>query len=172
VVKPRRSGAIIAILLTTLIAGTACARKPDAYGLLRQKTTQPIPGTLSFVLEPVGDFRPSFDPDAAYANLVERAPGGVTITLATVHDSDFGTTWGPAWVLFARDVCFANSKGDIVSPARSGNDACSDSNLWVQVIDAGDGRSLGSFGAYDGTRTWVPDREGDPAQVSATTRFH
>ena len=40
------------------------------------------------------------------------------------------------------------------------------------VIDAGDGRSLGSFTAYDGTTTWVPDREGDPAQVSGTTRFH
>ena len=47
-----------------------------------------------------------------------------------------------------------------------------DANLWVQVIDAGDGRSLGSFTAYDGTTTWVPDREGDPAQVSGTTRFH
>ena len=171
-VKPRDSGAIIAIWLATLIAGTACAGEPDAYGPLRQQTTQPIPGTLSFVLEPVGDFRPSFDPDAAYANLVERAPGRVTITLATVHDTDFGTTLGPAWVLFARDVCFAASKGDIVSPARSGNDACGDANLWVQVIDAGDGRSLGSFTAYDGTTTWVPDREGDPAQVSGTTRFH
>ena len=171
-VKPRRSSAIIAVWLATVIAGTACAREPDAYGPLRQKTTQPIPGTLSFVLEPVGDFRPSFDPDAAYANLVELAPGRVTITLATVHDTDFGTTWGPAWVLFARDVCFATSKGDIVSPARSGNDACGDANLWVQVIDARDGRSLGSFTAYDGTTTWVPDREGDPAQVSGTTRFH
>jgi hypothetical protein len=172
VVKPRNSSAIIAIWLATLIAGTACAREPDAYGPLRQRTTQPIPGTLSFVLEPVGDFRPSFDPDAAYANLVERAPGGVTITLATVHDTDFGTTWGPAWVLFARDVCFATSKGDIVSPARSGNDACGDANLWVQAIDARDGRVLGSFTAYDGTTTWMPDREGDPAQVSGTTRFH
>jgi hypothetical protein len=172
VVKPRRSGAIIAILLATLIAGTACAREPDAYGPLRQETTQPIPGTLSFVLEPVGDFRPSFGPEAAYANLVERAPGEVTITLAIVHDADFGTRWGPAWVLFARDVCFASSKGDIVSPARSGNDACGDANLWVQVIDAGDGRSLGSFTAYDGTTAWLPDREGDPAQVSGTTRFH
>jgi hypothetical protein len=172
VVKPRRSGAIIAILLATLIAGSACARETDTYGPLRQRATQPIPGTLSFVLEPVGDYRPSFDPGAAYENLVERAPGGVMITLATVHDTDFGTTWGPAWVLFARDVCFATSKGDIVSPARSGNDPCGDANLWVQAIDAGDGRSLGSFTAYDGTTTWTPDREGDPAQVSGTTRFH
>ena len=53
-----------------------------------------------------------------------------------------------------------------------GNDACGDANLWVQVIDAGYGRSLGSFTAYDATTTWVPDREGDPAQVSGTTRFH
>ena len=171
-VRPCRLGVIIAIVLATLIVGAACAREPDAYGPLRQRTTQSIPGSLSFVLEPVGDFRPSFEPDTAYANLVERAPGGVMITLATVRDTDFGTTWGPAWVLFARDVCFATSKGDVVSPARSGNDPCGDANLWVQAIDAGDGRTLGSFGAYDGTTTWKPDREGDPAQVSGTTRFH
>jgi hypothetical protein len=155
-----------------VVAGSACAREPDAYGPLRQETAQEIPGTFSFLLEPVGDFRPSFDPAPAYAELLERAPGGVTITLATVHDTDFGTTWGPAWVLFARDVCFATSKGDVVSPARSGNDPCGDANMWVRVIDASEGRSLGSFSAYDGTTTWVPDREGDPAQVGGATRFH
>ena len=54
------------------------------------------PGTLSFVLEPVGDFRPSFDPDAAVRELGRARAGlGVTITLATVYDTDFGTTWGP-----------------------------------------------------------------------------
>ena len=42
----------------------------------------------------------------------------------------------------------------------------------MQAIDARDGRLLGSFTAYDGTTTWMPDREGDPAQVSGTTRFH
>ena len=95
-VKPRRSGAIIGIWLATVIAGTACAREPDAYGPLRQRTTQPIPGTLSFVLEPASDFHPSFDPDAVYANLVELAPGRVTITWATDVPGDsqvqYGTT--------------------------------------------------------------------------------
>ena len=159
-------------IVATLVAGMACARERDPYGPLRQETNQPIPGTFSFVLEPVGDFRPSFDPSSVYTELLGRAPGEVTITLATVHDTDFGTTWGPAWVLFARDVCFATSKGDVVSPARSGNDACTDANLWVRVIDASDGRSLGSFTAYDTTATWMPDREGEPAQVDGTTRFH
>jgi hypothetical protein len=163
---------VILVSMAALFVGTACAAEPDRYAPLRQATTQPIPGTFSFVLEPVGDFRPSFDPDPEYAELVERAPSGVTITLATVHDTDFGTTWGPAWVLFARDICFATSKGDVVSPARSGNEPCSDANMWVRVIDASDGSSLGSFTAYDGTTTWVPDREGDPAQVAGTTRFH
>src|SRR4029450_4314734 len=101
---------------------TTCSSAPDPYGPLRQATNQPIPGTLDFVLEPVGDFRPSFDPAAAYDRLVDRAAGAVTITPATVRDTDFGETWGPGWVMFVRDVCFAASKGDVVSPARSGND--------------------------------------------------
>jgi hypothetical protein len=163
---------MIAIGLTALFVGAACTGEPDPYAPLRQARTEPIPGTFSFVLEPVGSFSPSFEPDTAYDRLVERAPGRVTITLATVHDTDFGNTWGPAWVMFARDVCFATSKGDVVSPGRSGNDPCSDASMWVQAIDATDGNSLGSFTAYDGTTTWVPDREGDPGQVVGTTRFH
>ena len=165
-------GAVIAIWLTALLVGTTCAREPDPFEPLRQATSEPIPGTFSYVLEPVGGFRPSFDPATEYTSLAERTRDRVTITLATVHDTDFGSTWGPAWVFFARDICFASSKGDVVSPARSGNDACSDANMWVQVIDAIDGTPLGSFGAYDGTTTWVPDREGDPSQVAGTTRFH
>jgi hypothetical protein len=150
---------------------TTCS-SPDPYGPLRQATTQPVPGTLNYVLEPVGSFHPSFDPTGVYDRLVDRAPGQVTITLATVHDTDFGRTWGPAWVMFARDMCFATSKGDVVSPARSGNEACSDAHMWVQAIDATDGGSLGSFTAYDTSTDWVPDRQGDPAQVVGTTRFH
>jgi hypothetical protein len=167
-----RRVAVFTVWLTSLIAWTACAHVPDRYESLRQATTEPIPGTFSYELEPVDGFHPSFDPDTAYAKLVERAPGPVMITLATVHDTDFDATWGPAWVFFARDVCFATAKGDVVSPARSGNDACSVANMWVQVIDATSGDPLGSFTAYDGTTTWVPTREGDPAQVAGATRFH
>lgn len=169
-VNLRTASPVIALGVMALWA-SACSSEPDPYGPLRQATIQPIPGTLSYVLEPVEGFHPSFDPHAAYATLTERAPGAVIITLATVHDTDFGNTWGPAWVLFARGVCFATSKGDVVSPARSGNDGCGETNMWVQVIDAGDGDPLGSFGAYDATTTWAPDREGDPAQVAGTTRF-
>jgi hypothetical protein len=164
---------IVPIGMWCVVASVAtCSSAPDPYGPLRQATTQPIPGTLDFELEPVGDFRPSFDPAAAYDRLVDRASGEVTITLATVKDTDFGKTWGPAWVMFARDVCFAASKGDVVSPARSGNDACTNANMWVQAIDATHGGSLGTFTAYDVTTTWMPDREGDPAQVAGATVFH
>jgi hypothetical protein len=168
----RREEAVIAICLSVLIVSASCAHGPDPFAPLRQATTEPVPGTFSYELEPVGSFRPSFDPGSVYAGLAERAPGGVAITLATVHDTDFDRTWGPAWVFFARDVCFATSKGDVVSPGRSGNDPCSDANIWVRVIDASDGDSLGSFTAYDGTTRWLPAREGDPAQVAGVTRFH
>jgi hypothetical protein len=155
-----------------LVMCAACSHGPDTFAPLRQATVEPIPGTFSYELEPVGGFRPEIAPDADYAALTSRTSGTVMVTLATVHDTDFGTRWGPAWVFFARDVCYATSKGDLVSPARSGNDPCSDANMWVQVIDATNGASLGSFTAYDGTGGWTPERRGDPAQVPGTTRFH
>jgi hypothetical protein len=160
------------IVILFVLAATSCAHAPDRFEPLRQATVEAVPGTLSYELEPVGDYRPRVAPDADYTALTQRTPGTVTVTLATVHDTDFGTRWGPAWVFFARDVCFATSKGDVVSPARSGNDACTDANMWVQAIDATSGATLGSFTAYDGSERWVPQREGDPSQVPGTTRFH
>jgi hypothetical protein len=155
-----------------LVAGVSCSHGPDTYRPLRQASIEAIPGTLSYELEPVGGFRPDVAPGPDYEALTRRTSGTVMVTLATVHDTDFGTRWGPAWVFFARDVCFATSKGDLVSPGRSGNDPCTDANMWVQAIDATNGASLGSFTAYDGSKTWVPEREGDPSQVAGTTRFH
>jgi hypothetical protein len=155
-----------------LLAGVSCTHGPDPLEPLRQAAVEAIPGTFSYELEPVGGFRPTIEPNADYAALARRTTGTVMVTLATVHDTDFGTRWGPAWVFFARDVCFATSKGDVVSPARSGNDRCSDANMWVRVIDATNGASLGTFTAYDGTEQWLPDREGDPAQVAGAIRFH
>jgi hypothetical protein len=158
--------------IVCLVAAASCAHGADTFGPLRQARVEPVPGTLSYELEPVGDYRPQVAPNADYTALARRTPGTVTVTLATVHDTDFGTRWGPAWVFFARDVCFATSKGDVVSPARSGNEACTDANMWVQAIDATSGATLGSFTAYDGSGRWVPQREGDPSQVPGTTRFH
>jgi hypothetical protein len=160
------------VLTLCLVTAASCSHGPDPFGPLRQASVEAVPGTLSYELEPVGDYRPQIAPDADYQALVQRTHGPVTVTLATVHDTDFGTRWGPAWVFFARDVCFATSKGDVVSPARSGNEACTDANLWVQVIDATDGATLGTFTAYDGTERWLPTRQGDPSQVAGTTRFH
>ena len=159
------------VVLFVLVA-TSCSRAPDPFEPLRQATVEAVPGTLSYELVPVGNYRPEVAPDADYTALAKRTPGTVTVTLATVHDTDFGTRWGPAWVFFARDVCFATSKGDVVSPARSGNEACTDANMWVQAIDATNGATLGSFTAYDGSERWTPQREGDPSQVPGTTRFH
>jgi hypothetical protein len=160
------------VIAACLLAGVSCAHGPDTFAPLRQTTIEAIPGTFSYELEPVGSFRPQVAPGPDYTALARRTTGTVMVTLATVHDTDFGTRWGPAWVFFARDVCFATSKGDVVSPARSGNDPCSDANMWVQVIDANSGASLGSFTAYDGTGSWQPEREGNPSQVAGTTLFH
>src|SRR5438093_439800 len=129
---------------------------------LRAAMVEAIPGTFSYELEPVEGFRPQIAPGADYTALTRRTMGTVMVTLATVHDTDFGTRWGPAWVFFARDVCFATSKGDVVSPARSGNDACTDANMWVQVIDATSGATLGSFTAYERSERWMPERAGGP----------
>jgi hypothetical protein len=159
-------------IVACLVVSASCAHGPDTFGPLRQATVESIPGTLSYELEPVGDFRPQVNPDADYASFARRTSAPVSVTLATVHDTDFGTRWGPAWVFFVRNVCFATSKGDVVSPARSGNDACTDANMWVQVIDATSGAALGSFTAYDGSERWLPARKGDPSQVPGTTRFH
>ena len=66
-----------------------------------------------------------------------------------------------AWVVFARDLCFAQSKGDLVSSSRRDpNDVqrCSDRNLWVTMVDPMTGKSLASLGAYDETGRWVPAR--------------
>jgi hypothetical protein len=155
-----------------LLAGVSCVHGPDTFGPLRQAAAEAIPGTLSYELEPVGGFRPRVEPGTEYQALARRTTGTVVITLATVLDTDSGTRWGPAWVFFARDVCFASSKGDVVSPARSGNDPCSDANMLVKVVDATNGASLGSFTAYEGTGRWLPDREGDPTQVPGAIRFH
>jgi hypothetical protein len=160
------------LAVISLVVGVSCSHGPDTFGALRQATVEAVPGTLGYQLEPVGDFRPEIAPDADYAALTERTDGRVMVTLATVHDIDYGTRWGPAWVFFARDMCFATSKGDLVSPGRSGNDPCSDANMWVQVIDANSGASLGSFSAYDGSERWTPSRAGDPSQVPGTIRFH
>jgi hypothetical protein len=160
------------LAVVCLAVGVSCSHGPDTFGALRQATVEAVPGTLGYQLEPVGDFRPQIAPDADYAALTRRTDGPVMVTLATVHDIDYGTRWGPAWVFFARDMCFATSKGDLVSPTRSGNDPCSDANMWVQVIDANDGASLGSFSAYDGSERWAPSRAGDPSQVAGTIRFH
>ena len=160
------------VMAACLVVAVSCSHGPDTFAALRQATVEAVPGTLGYELEPVGDFRPEIAPDADYSALARRTDGAVMVTLATVHDIDYGTSWGPAWVFFARDVCYATSKGDLVSPTRSGNDPCSDANMWVQVIDASSGASLGSFSAYDGSGRWLPDHAGDPSQVPGTTRFH
>jgi len=165
--RPARS--IVAVIV---FIGVSCSHAPDTFAALRQATIEAVPGTLGYELLPVGDFRPEIAPNEDYAALTGRTDGTVMVTLATVHDIDYGTRWGPAWVFFARDVCYATSKGDLVSPGRSGNDPCSDANMWVQVIDANSGATLGSFSAYDGSERWAPDRSGDPSQVPGTTRFH
>ena len=53
-------------------------------------------------------------------------------------------------VLARREPDTSRDSRSVVSPARSGNEACTDANMWVQAIDATSGNTLGSFTAYDG----------------------
>jgi hypothetical protein len=148
--------ALLAVL--GLLAG-ACGDVP--YAELRQRSSQPIPGTLSASLEPPGDAEPRLDPAAA----IEHAPlpdgTDVDVTLARVHDELEGSDVGPAWVLVARGVCIREDKGELVSDARGAVPgdglACTPSTFLVVAVDALSGKSLFTITGYDDTHTWTPD---------------
>lgn len=123
-----------------------------------------MPGTWGLVLKPPpGDLEPRVTPARARAiALREDPPGEVVETLALVPGSFVGARQDTAaWVVLARDLCFAQSKGDLVSSSRRDpNDVerCSDRNLWVTLVDPMTGDSLASLGAYDDTGRWAPAR--------------
>jgi hypothetical protein len=156
---------LVAIPLVALaLAAAACGGGAPTFAALRQSTVEEVPGTWGLVLRPPPtDLAPKVTPARARAiAFAQRPPGQVLETLALVPGSFVGTRHeSPAWVVFARDLCYAQSKGDLVSSSRRDpNDVrrCSDRNLWVTMIDPASGQRLSSVGAYDTTGRWTPAR--------------
>lgn len=153
----------IALLSVLALLTVACTDVP--YARLRQRSSQPIPGTLSASLEPPGEADPHLDPSAA----IERAPlpdgTDVEVSLARVRDELEGLNVGPAWVVVARGVCIREDKGELVSDARGAVPgdglACTPSTFLVVALDATTGTSLFTITGYDETLTWAPDVAGD-----------
>ena len=148
------------LLSVVLVAFVACAGEAP-YAALRQATEEEVPGSWGLVLTPPGDVGDVIAPERAVALALRvETPGEVVQTLATVPGHVVGERDGvTAWVVIARNLCFARSKGDLVSSARRDPEdveRCSDRNLWVEILDASTGESLASLGAYDETGRWSP----------------
>jgi hypothetical protein len=172
--RPRRLAVLAALAVAGgLTAGWLMTRPgDDPFAAFHQVRAQPIPGTFGYVLAPAAG-RPTVDPQTAYATLLgsgERLD--VSLTYAVVRNDRDGVRWGPAWVYLTHDLCYFTAKGDFVSPSRAGeDDGCTPNNILVQVVDAGTGRLIAAFDAFDVHGGWLPARAGDP-QASPTTRFH
>ena len=132
------------------------------YASMRQASEQEVPGSWGLVLSPPpSDLSPTVSPERARRIAIRvRTRGDVFETLANVPGMVVGgASPRPAWVVFARDLCFAQSKGDLVSSSRRDPkdvERCSDHDLWVTVVDPMTGESLASLGAYDDTGRWTP----------------
>jgi hypothetical protein len=157
-------GGIVVLASAALGGWLATAQGRPAFAALRQSRDQVIPGTLEYVLEPPPS---GFDPVVTPARAVRVGAAAtmpkdvdISLSLALVRNDlgGTGTAVGPAWVEVAHGVCFFTSKGALVSSARTGGNrnACTASNVWVQVVDATSGRTLLTTSGFDGTRSWRP----------------
>lgn len=155
--------ATIALLAIVAMVASACSGEP--YAELRQRSSQPIPGTLSASLEPPGEGAPRLDPRAAIA-VAPLPPGADTdVALARVRDGLEALDVGPAWVIVARGVCIREDKGELVSDARGAVPgdglACTPATFLVVAVDATSGESLFTITGYDETLRWRPDVAGE-----------
>jgi len=159
-----RSFLAIALLI---LAG--CSSTPPSYPELRQVAEEEVPGTWGLVLRPPPeDLDPVIAPREARRIAIRiETEGEIFETLAIVPRSFTGTDEDrAAWVVFARNLCFAQSKGDLVSSSRRDPEdveRCSDANLWIEMIDPMTGESLSSTSGYDETERWVPAKGTDSA---------
>jgi hypothetical protein len=150
-----------AVALVFLVAA-ACSGGPASYADQRQAAVEEVPGSWGLVLRPPPrELDPAIAPRQARRLAIRvEAHGEVFQTLATVPRSFTGDERDrAAWVVFARNLCFAQSKGDLVSSARRDPEdveRCSDANLWVEMVDPMTGESLSSTSAYDLTERWLP----------------
>ena len=154
---------IVCLLAVLSLSAASCSGEP-AYARLRQRAEQDVPGTWGLTLKPPpGDLDPAIGPRRATGLALRVEPEGeVFETLALVPGSFVGSADDiAAWVVFARNLCFAESKGDLVSSSRRDPEdveRCSESNVWVEMIDPMTGESLASLGAYDESGQWLPLR--------------
>lgn len=151
-----------AVALAVFVLLVACSGGPPAYPELRQRLEQEVPGTWGLVLRPPPrDLDPAVGPAEARRLAIRvQTEGEVFQALATVPGSFTGDLGDrPAWVVFARNLCFATSKGDLVSSSRRDPEdveRCSDANLWIEIVDPMTGESLSSTSGYDPTERWTP----------------
>jgi hypothetical protein len=145
-----------------LLVLVGCSGGPPPYAELRQATEEEVPGTWGLLLKPPpGDLEPSIGPGRAASLAIRvKTDGEVFEVLAMVpHSFTGGGEDRPAWVVFARNLCFAASKGELVSSSRRDPkdvQRCSDANLWIEMIDPMTGESLSSTSGYDETGRWTP----------------
>jgi len=150
-----------AVALALLVLA-ACSSAPPSYPDLRQAAEEEVPGTWGLVLRPPpGDLDPVIAPREARRLAIRvQTEGELFETLAVVPRSFTGDEQDrAAWVVFARNLCFAQSKGDLVSSSRRDPEdveRCSDANLWIEMIDPMTGESLASTSGYDESEGWVP----------------
>jgi hypothetical protein len=151
------------IALLAIVVAVASACTADPYADLRQRSPQPIPGTLAASLLPPGDADPAIDAAAARAGAALPADAEADVALARVHDGLEALETDPAWVFVARGVCIREDKGELVSDARGavpGDDlACTPATFLLVAIDATTGASLLTITGYDESLTWRPDVE-------------
>jgi hypothetical protein len=151
----------VAAAVCLVALSVACAGEPR-YASQRQAVAEEVPGSWGLVLRPPpDDLEPRISPDRARELALRvEAPDEVLATLALVSGAFVGERVDtPAWVVMARHLCFAQSKGDLVSSARRDPqdvERCSERNLWVEILDPMTGESLASLGAYDTSGRWTP----------------
>jgi hypothetical protein len=145
-----------------LLVLAGCSSAPSSYPELRQATEEQVPGTWGLVLRPPPeDLDPAIGPREARRLAIRvQTQGEVFQTLAVVPSSFTGDDEDrAAWVVVARNLCFASSKGDLVSSSRrdpADVERCGDANLWIEIVDPMTGESLSSTSGYDQTERWVP----------------
>lgn len=149
-------------LAFALLVLAACSSEPASYPELRQSVEEEVPGTWGLVLRPPPeDLEPAVAPRQARRLAIRiETEGEIFQTLAMVPHSFTGDEQDrAAWVVFARNLCFADSKGDLVSSSRRDPEdveRCSDANLWIEMVDPVTGESLASTSGYDESEDWLP----------------
>ena len=161
-----RKALVVVIAVAVVAAGGVAwfVLRPPAYASLRLTRTQELPGAFGASVDPPSRwFDPSISPSRALSIVQGQAVPQRAVEMlaavppATLRLSSGGST--PAWVIMTPGLCFASSKGDLVSSSRrdpSTVPRCSDQNMWVVMVNASSGKMIASMGAYDATGSWSP----------------